>query len=112
MGEQAHIAVWHGAAQQHVSFRFVLGKIQIRMVVFDRAFQQSRGARQASALATHRGKVDAVCRGGIQNMFPPAAIERAEAVGGFEDNAKAPAAAVRLWILRFAQNDAPTLIPI
>jgi hypothetical protein len=73
----ADIASWHGATDQDEACCLVLGKVGIRMVVCDSAFEQQPGTGQAAALMTDRRQGESAFSRGIPDTFLSGAVERA-----------------------------------
>ena len=90
IGQYANFAARHGAAEQDETSRFVLRKIQVGMVVLYHALEQTPSAGNAASLSADKGKVYAVRRRSIEDVFIGAAIDGAATFGRFKDDAKAP----------------------
>lgn len=110
MSANKHLALRHGAAEQHVPRSFILSKVRVRMIVLHPAFQQPPRAGQAASLVTDCRQQDALPRGSIPDMFIRAALDRMGPLRRFKRNLVDPsschfcfdALAGSLWVIEAA----------
>jgi len=109
MGAYMHFTTWLGSTQQHKSRLLVFWKIRICASLIDSTAEQARGASQAPALVTDRGKRDPVPRGRVPDELIPVAEERSFSFRRFQHNPEfliflhaAARPELTLWIIKWA----------
>lgn len=85
-----HVASGHGATEQNVTFRLVFSKIRSGVIVIHNPFEESPGASKTTALMTNCRQRNPVAGSCVPYRLIFAASKRAEALGRFQSNTKAP----------------------
>ena len=86
VGQDTHVASRERTAKQDEPFRLVLREIRVRMVVFNRTFQQSACAGQTPPVMANRGQDNSVDSGRLQDVLVFLAIKNVKTVGRIQCN--------------------------
>lgn len=81
-----HLASRHGTAEQNIPVCLIFGKVGVRVVVFDRAFEQPSRAGQAAPLMADRRQDDPIHRNCVPDVLILATIEGTGPLRGFQSN--------------------------